>query len=99
MEVELRYFESCANWQLTGARLGDALCAVTTLVTCRTAGKPDEAGRLGVRGSSAILVSGRDRFARPGDPVGLACRLCPDAGGGDHSRTVGQIQAVLADAA
>jgi hypothetical protein len=39
------------------------------------------------------------RFAHPGDPVGLACRLYPGAGGGGHSPAVQRIQAVLADAA
>jgi hypothetical protein len=69
-----------------------------TPVSCRTVGSPDEAGRLGFRGSPAILASGRDRFARPGGPAGLACRLCPGAGG-DHFPAAEQIQAVLADAA
>ncbi len=45
-----------------------------------------------------ILAGGRDRFAGPGDRVRLALRLWPRVGG-DHSRTVRQFQAGLADAA
>jgi hypothetical protein len=100
MEIELLYFEGCPNWQLAAARLREALRAVgaaETPVTYRTVDDPDEAERLGFRGSPTILVNGRDRFARPGDPAGLACRLYP-GGGGDPSPTVEQIQAVLADA-
>ena len=102
MEIELPYVEGCPNWQLAGARRREALHAVgaaATPVTYRTAGSPGEAERLGFRGSPTILASGRDRFARPGDPAGLALRLCPSAGGGDHSPTVRQFQAVQADAA
>ena len=101
MEIGLLYFEGCPNWQLADARLREALRAVgdaTTPGTYRTVGNPDEAERLRFRESPTILASGRDRFARPGDRVGLACRLYPGAGGG-LSPAVQQIQAVLADAA
>jgi hypothetical protein len=101
MQIELLHFGGRPNWQLTGARLRDALNAfgdVATPVTCRTAGDRDEARRVGIRGLPAILVSVRDRFARPGDPAGLTCRLCSGASG-DQSVTIRQVQAVLADAA
>jgi hypothetical protein len=101
MEIELLYFEGCPNWQLADTRLREALHAVgdaTIPVTCRNVDNLDEAERLGFRGSPTILVNGRDRFARPDDPVGLACRLSPNAGG-DHSPTVRQIQAVLTNVA
>ena len=89
MEIGLVYFEGCPNWQLADA---------TTPVSYRIVGSLDEAGQPGFRGSPGILVCGRGRFARPGGPAGLACRLCPGTGG-DHSPAAGQIQAVLADAA
>ena len=98
MQIELLHFGGRPNWQLTGARLRDALNAfgdVATPVTCRTAGDRDEARRVGIRGLRTILVSVRDRFARPGDPAGL-CRLCSGASG-DQSLTIRQV--VLADAA
>ena len=101
MQVELLRFGGRPNRQLTGARLRDALRAfgdVATPVTGRTAGGRDEAGRVGFRGLPTILVGGRDRFARPGDPAGLTCRLCPGTSG-DQSLTIRQIRAVLADAA
>ena len=101
MQTELLHFGGRPNWQLTGARLRDALNAfadVATPMTCRTAGYRDEAGRVGFRWLPPILVSGRDRFARPGDPAGLTCRLCSGTSG-DQSLTIRQIQAELADAA
>ena len=102
MEIELLYFEGGPDWQPADTRMRQALHAVgaaAAQVTCRIAGNPDEAERPGFRGSPTILVNGRDRFARPGHPAGLACRLYPGAGGGDHSPAVKQIHAVLADAA
>jgi hypothetical protein len=101
MQIELPYFGGCLNWLPDGARIRDSLHTVgaaATLVTCRTAGSADEAGRLGFRGSPTILVDGRDHFARPAGQAGLACRAYPTANGA-HSRIVGQIQTVLADAA
>ena len=102
MGIELLYLEGCLSWQLADARLPEALRAVadaTAPVTCRAVEDPDEAERPGFGGSPTILGDGRDRFARPGAPAGLACRLCQGAGGGDHSSAVDQIQVVLADAA
>lgn len=102
MEIVLRYLGGWLNWLLASTRLREALHAVeaaATPVTCRTADNPDEAQRLRFRGSPTILASGRDRFARPGDPVGLGGRIYASAGGGDRLPAVRQIQAVLADAA
>ncbi len=93
MEIGLLYFQGRVREVLRA--VGDA----TTPVICRAAGDADKAERLGFRGSPTILVSGLDRLAGPGDPVGLACRLYPRADGGDHSRTVCQIRAVRAYAA
>src|SRR5258708_37566068 len=101
MQVDVRLLGGGPMWQVAGARLRDALNAfgdVATPVTCRTAGDRDEARRVGIRGLRTILVSVRDRFARPGDPAGLTCRLCSGASG-DQSLTIRQVQAVLADAA
>src|SRR5258708_494014 len=98
MQVDVRLLGGGPMWQVAGARLRDALNAfgdVATPVTCRTAGDRDEARRVGIRGLRTILVSVRDRFARPGDPAGL-CRLCSGASG-DQSLTIRQV--VLADAA
>ncbi|MEV5571854.1 thioredoxin family protein [Spirillospora sp. NPDC052269] len=42
----------------------------------------DEAERWGMHGSPTLLVDGRDPFATPDMPVGLACRLYPSDSGG-----------------
>ena len=102
MEIELLCFEGCPNLQPAGVPLREAVRTVragTPPVICRIVGSPDQAERPGFGGSPAILAGGRDRFARPGGPAGLACRLHPGAGGRDHSPTAGQVEAVLADAA
>jgi hypothetical protein len=101
MQIELPHSGGRPNWQLTGARLRDALKAfgdVATPVTCRTAGDRDVAGRAGFRRLPTMLVSGRVRFGRSDDPAGLTCCHCSRASG-DHSLPIRPIQGVLADAA
>jgi hypothetical protein len=101
MEVQLLYFDGCPNWRLVESRLREALTAtgvdpldlVVTQVTT-----PEEADRLGFRGSPTILVNGHDSFAGPDAPVGLSCRLYPRADGTDHAPTVEQLRSALASA-
>jgi hypothetical protein len=102
MEVEMVCFEDCPNWQVAAARRAAGPPRrphARAPVGCRTAGDPDNAGRLGSHASPEILVTGRLRFAGPCHRVGLAFRLGVSAGGDCHSRTVGLIQAGIADAA
>lgn len=101
MNVELVYFEDCPNWQLAEVRLREALGArgdTTTPVTYRIVSGPGDVEWLDFAGSPTILVNGRDAFARTENPGGLACRLYSNYTGDYRVPTVGQLQAVLADA-
>ena len=99
MGIEVLCFEGYPGRQLAGAHIWEALRAAgdaATLVTWQRSGDADDAGRLAFRGSPILI--GRCRFARPADQAGMACRSYRSASG-THSRIVGQIRGVLADAA
>ena len=71
--VEIQYFDGCPNWQ--AAR--EAVLAVRPDADVRLTLVKDsqEAVALGFRGSPTILIDGRDPWADPSAPIGLACRL------------------------
>jgi hypothetical protein len=101
VDIRLLYVEGCPHWRLAGQRLLEALAragAPGTAVTYQLVRTPEEAARTGFRGSPTIMIDGADPFARPGDPVGLACRIYRTATGAGPSPTVEQLQEVLADA-
>lgn len=98
VKVELLYFSGCPNWQETRDRLVTALAlagqsAVTpVLVDVPTA---EDAERLGFRGSPTVLIAGRDPFADPDAPCGLACRVFSTPDGLRGAPTVEQLVAAL----
>ena len=100
MRVQLLYFDECPNWQVTDARLREALEILgrpveveQVLVTT-----PEEAERWNFRGSPSVLVDGEDPFAQPRTPVGLSCRLYRTPEGLGGSPTVDQLVEVLSRA-
>jgi hypothetical protein len=101
MDVRLLYFDDCPNWRLAEARLNEALAGIgagAPAVTYELVTTPEQAERAGFRGSPTVLVNGRDPFAGPDDPVGLACRIYRGPAGVEHAPTVEQLRSVLADA-
>jgi hypothetical protein len=58
VKVELLYFEGCPNWRTTEDRLMALQPEFGFSLTRRLVETPEEAGRLGFRGSPAILVAG-----------------------------------------
>jgi hypothetical protein len=102
VDIRLLYVEGCPHWRLAGQQLREALAragAPDAAVTCQLVRTPEEAARTGFRGSPTIIIDGADPFARPGDPVGLTCRIYRTAAGTGPTPTVEQLQQVLADAA
>lgn len=80
MEIELLYVRDCPNREIA-RRVVDLALAQTQLhatVREREVHSPEEAQRLGMRGSPTILVDGDDPFVAGPDPAGMACRLYPD---------------------
>lgn len=96
MTVELLVVPGCPQAAVARARLGEALerlgrGGAVTEVVVRT---PARAEELGFVGSPAFVVDGRDLFAPPGAPAGLACRRYP--GTADGVPSVEELLAALA---
>lgn len=64
-------------------------------VTRHLVDTPEEAERVGFRGSPSILVDGVDAFADPDAPVGLSCRVYMTPEGPAGSPTLEQLREVL----
>ncbi len=82
MQVHLLYFAGCRNWQLADERARQAMQQVgmpDDALVLQAVETPEHAERLAFRGSPTVLVDGEDRFADPDAPVGLSCRVLPDA--------------------
>ncbi len=76
MNVSLLYFDDCPNWKVADQRLAAIANERPDVVVTRLRVETlEEAERLGFHGSPSILVEGVDIFAKPGDGVGLSCRL------------------------
>jgi hypothetical protein len=98
MDLELRYFDSCPNWEIADERLHGALAATgheRLDVTYRMVTSPEAAERLGFRGSPTILVDGHDPFADESAPVGLACRIYQTEAGAEGAPSVAQLTRAL----
>jgi hypothetical protein len=100
MQVKVLYFSDCPNWKTARHRLDQALGAAGLTervgVTCQTVETPEEAERVGFRGSPTIPVDGRDPFAGNGATGGLCCRIYATDHGPDGSPSVAQLIEALA---
>lgn len=98
VDVTLRYFDGCPNWQTVDTRLRHVLDTkghADVIVTLERVETPEEAERLGFLGSPTVLVDGRDPFAMPGAPAGLACRVYRTPWGPAGSPTIEQLAEAL----
>jgi hypothetical protein len=98
VNVTLRYFDGCPNWQTADVRIRQVLDATgraDVTVNHEVVETLEEAERLGFAGSPTLLIDGRDAFAAPGASVGLACRVYPTPDGLAGSPTVEQLTEVL----
>jgi len=75
VHVELLYFEGCPNWRATEDQLRALQSTLGFSLRRHLVETPEEARRVGFRGSPTILVDGIDPFASGDEPVGLACRI------------------------
>jgi len=97
MKITLRYFTGCPNWRTTDRRLRTALdeAGLAAEIALETVETPDDAARLGFRGSPTVLIEGRDPFADVEAPVGLACRIYLTESGPQGAPSVAQLRAAI----
>lgn len=96
MEVKLLYFDDCPNWKKADTHLRVLASEIPDLVIARhLVETPEEAERVGFRGSPSILVDGVDIFADPDAPVGLSCRVYRTPEGSAGSPTLDQLREAL----
>lgn len=99
MDIALRYFEGCPNWEIADERLRLLETERPDItVTRHTVETPDQAQQVGFLGSPSIQVNGVDVFAEPGAQVGLTCRRYRTPDGYAGAPTLAQLRAVLAGA-
>lgn len=78
MEIRLRYFDRCPNWQTVSQRLRDALREMgmnDMRLMLERVETTEDAERLRFIGSPTILIDGRDPFAGTDANFGLTCRV------------------------
>lgn len=97
MEIELRYFESCPNWQVADERLREAMDieGVDVEVAYKKVEILEDAERLNFIGSPTILIDGTDPFRPESARPGLACRVFATEEGPQGSPTVNELRAAL----
>ncbi|MEM7338112.1 MAG: thioredoxin family protein [Actinomycetota bacterium] len=98
MKVTLLYFDHCPNWVETDQHLTRLQAEIPNLETVRQRVEtPEDAERLGFRGSPSILINGVDPFANTDAPVGLSCRIHTTPSGPAGSPTFNQLRDALAN--
>ncbi|MEO3853990.1 thioredoxin family protein [Acrocarpospora sp. B8E8] len=85
MELTVVAVPDCPNSPVLEERLAQALAetgaAARASITHRTVSDAEQAERWQMRGSPTLPVDGRDPFAGPAVPTGLACRMYRDEKG------------------
>lgn len=96
MQVTLLHFSGCPHWRTVDAHLRALAEEIPGLsISLRAVETPEDAERLGFRGSPSLLIDGVDPFAAPGAPAGLACRMYATPEGPAGSPTRDQIREAL----
>jgi len=96
MDVTLLFFDDCPNWKVADGHLATIARKLPRVaVSHHVVDTPEEAERVGFRGSPSILVDGVDPFADSDAPVGLSSRVYQTPGGPAGSPTLEQLLAVM----
>ncbi|SDQ13957.1 alkylmercury lyase [Leucobacter chromiiresistens] len=100
MEITIQSFDGCPNRDLLEQRLAQALnsCGGDVTIAHHSVETPEDAARVGFRGSPTVLIDGVDPFAEGHAFVGLACRVYRTADGPSGSPSVAQLRAAIKDA-
>ncbi len=94
MNVTLQYFDGCPTWKLVEQRL-HAVLGPDSIIQYRLVESQEDAEQLGFTGSPTVLVDGVDPFAKPGAPVGLACRVYLTAAGREGAPSIEQLREAM----
>ena len=96
MKVTLLYFDDCPNWKMTDDHLRGLADEFDDLEIARTLVEtPEDAERLGFRGSPSILIDGTDPFADPDTPAGFSCRVYQTPNGPAGTPSLAQLRAAI----
>lgn len=97
VDIEIRYFDGCPNWQVAYASIGRLVeeIGLETDVTLTVVGTPEKAEALSFRGSPTILIDGTDPWDDPDAPVGLSCRVYRTESGFAGTPTEAQLEEAL----
>lgn len=95
MDVELLYFDGCPNWETADERLRKLQSELGFRLSRRRIETPEEAERVGFRGSPTILVDGVDAFANEDQPIGFSCRIFDTPEGQAGSPSEEQLRRIL----
>ena len=96
MDITLLYFDDCPSWKVADERLSTLVGEIPDLtITRHRVESPEEAERVGFRGSPSILVDGIDVFADPDAPVGLSCRVYQTSDGPAGLPTLQELREAL----
>jgi hypothetical protein len=96
--VTLQYFDGCPNWQTGHERLQEAIWRVGRdlfVIEAHRIASHDHAVAERFPGSPTFHIQGRDLFADPAAPFGVACRLYSTPQGLAGAPTVEQLVHVL----
>lgn len=100
MEITLRYFDGCPNWETARDRLQEAIGRAgldgRAEFTLEVVATEEEAERRHFRGSPTVLINQEDPFAKDDGPFGLSCRIYQTEQGMEGSPSVGQLVEALA---
>jgi len=94
MEIRVQYLEGCPNVQLLADRL-EELGLDPARVGFEAVATPEDADRVGFRGSPTILIDDEDPFADESAPVGFACRVYRTEAGPEGAPSLGQLRTML----
>jgi hypothetical protein len=100
--VTLQYFDGCPNLHTAEERVREAFRLAGSddaqPVKLQQVDTPEQAERMGFRGSPTILIDGRDPWASAELAVGLSCRIYQTEAGPDGAPSAHEIAAELSSA-
>jgi len=96
VDLTLLYFDGCPNWEVTDSHLRVLAEEFPHMVITRVlVESPEEADRVGFRGSPSVLLDGTDPFSDQAAPAGLSCRVYRTPDGLAGSPTLEQLREAL----